>query len=78
MAQLHPSLLLPQGFIQARTETLLRGYFMSLVTTFLRDLVAIPANLRRMADAVEALTKKYAPPAPPDPRYTPRLHPSDK
>lgn len=45
---------------------------------FLRDLFAIPANLRRIADATEALTRKYAPPAPPDPRYTPRAYHSDK
>ncbi len=44
----------------------------------LKDLLAIPANIRRMADAIEALTRKYAPPAPPDPRYTSRTHQSDK
>jgi hypothetical protein len=45
---------------------------------FLRDLFAVPANLRRIADATEALSDKYAKPAPPDPRYIPRTHHSDK
>jgi hypothetical protein len=45
---------------------------------FLRDLFAVPANLRRIADATEALSQKYAPPAPPDFRYIPRTHHSDK
>jgi hypothetical protein len=45
---------------------------------FLRDLLAVPANLRRIADSTEALKNKYATPAPPDPRYTPRTIQSDK
>jgi hypothetical protein len=45
---------------------------------FLRDLFAVPANLRRIADATEALSQKYAPPAPPDFRYTPRTIQGDK
>lgn len=46
--------------------------------SFFRELLSIPANLRRIADATEAMQKKYAPPAPPDPRYTPRTIQSDK
>jgi hypothetical protein len=39
------------------------------LVNFLRDLFGIPANLKRIADATEAMQKKYAPPQPPDPRY---------
>jgi hypothetical protein len=46
--------------------------------SLLRDILSIPANLRRIADATEAMQKKYAPPAPPDPRYVPRTLQSDK
>jgi hypothetical protein len=48
------------------------------ILTFLRDLLAVPKNLRRMADATEALSKKYAPPTPPDVRYAPHQRQSDK
>lgn len=46
--------------------------------SFLKDLLAVPANLRRIAAATESLAKKYAPPAPPDLRYTPRTYQSEK
>lgn len=53
--------------------------------SFLRELLSIPRNIRRLADsseriaqATEALKHKYASPAPPDPRYTARAYPSDK
>jgi hypothetical protein len=44
----------------------------------LRDLLAIPANIKRIAEAIEALTRRYAPPAPRDTRSTPRTYQSDK
>lgn len=44
----------------------------------LKDFLAIPGNIRRIAEAIEALTRRYAPPAPPDPRYKPHSFQSDK
>lgn len=50
---------------------------MSLLT-ILRDWLMLASNIRRIADNTAALQQKYAPPQPPDPRYTSRLQQSDK
>jgi hypothetical protein len=63
MAKLHQAVLLPQGKLQARTQTLLRGPVVSLLDRFRQFF----SDIQRIREALERINP---PNQPRDPRRT--------